>query len=140
MKSVVDDLKSQGHKITKTRVYLLELLKAISSPVSVDEILKQFSEKGLKPNKTTIYREIEFLKQKDLVREIDLGERKSRYELQQGKHHHHVVCIECKGIEDVDLLNDLAEEENRIAKRKKFKIINHRLEFFGICSSCQKLI
>ena len=55
-------------------------------------------------NKTTICRELDFLMGKGLIKEIEFGEGKKRYEIDSGSdHHHHLICLNCKKVEDVDL-------------------------------------
>jgi len=51
-------------------------------------------------------------------------------------HHHHLICLECDKVEDVELANDLNEIEKRILQKNGFKIINHTLEFYGLCKQC----
>lgn len=92
---------------------------------------------GLAPNKTTVYRELDYLRSHNVIQEIDLGELKKRYEL-AGHHHHHLVCTGCESVEEVHLDDHLKEHESRILQEKKFKVTRHMLEFFGICGACQK--
>lgn len=124
------------YKTTKVRTSLLEILQKTSSPLSVQEILVKLKGKKLNPNKTTIYREIEFLTNLGLVSEVDFGEGKKRYEA-LGDHHHHIICVNCKAIKDVSLDKDLDLFNAKIAKQAGFKPVGHSLEFFGLCQDCQ---
>ena len=119
------------------RDFILELISKDSKPLSVLEIINRMK-KNISANKTTVYREINLLKKEGLILEIQLNERNKRYELSSKKHHHHIVCTSCNKIEDVVLDKDLETQEKKIEKNKKFKIINHSLEFFGFCEKCQK--
>lgn len=133
-------LKAKGYKTTRVRTLVIELLANSKSPISVTEILQKFTLRPNEltvPNKTTIYRELDFLLEQGIIREIDFSESKKRYEFKDAKHHHHIICVKCKKIEDVDLNQDLKAQETKITKEKNFKIINHSLEFFGLCSICQ---
>lgn len=130
-------LKRKGHKVTKVRHALISLLEKVSHPISVGEILQLLAKVKLTPNKTTIYRELFFLKKEGIILEIQLGEDKKRYETAFRTHHHHVVCIKCEKVEDVILSEELHNEEKKIEKEKNFTIVNHSLEFFGFCSNCQ---
>jgi len=124
------------YKITKVRTALLEILKETSTPISIQDILLKLKSKKLNPNKTTIYREIEFLTGLGLVSDVDFGEGKKRYEA-SGDHHHHIICVNCKTIKDVSLDKDLDLFNAKIAKQAGFKPVGHSLEFFGLCSDCQ---
>ena len=48
----------------------------------------------------------------------------------------HVICIKCKKIVDPDL-ESLEEMTKEVSSETDFKILNHRLDFFGICSDCR---
>ena len=125
-------------RFSAVRNFILDSLDKSVRPLSAVDLQKILKKKGLAANKTTIYREVDFLKKEGLILEVRLAENKKRYELSSREHHHHIVCLKCKKIEDVILKKDLQEQEKNIAKEKKFKVINHSLEFFGICENCQK--
>lgn len=134
----LQSLKLKGFKITKVRSNLVEILTKTSTPLSINEILEKLDQKGLKPNKTTVYREIEFLTGQGMVSGVDFGEGKKRYEGSSDKHHHHIVCIKCKKVKDIDMEEDLDKLMAKISKQTGYKSVDHSLEFFGLCSSCQE--
>ncbi|MBI3443068.1 transcriptional repressor [Candidatus Woesebacteria bacterium] len=130
-------LKSQGFKLTRVRLALINLFMILRRPLSVLEIKTNLAKKGLSPNKTTVYRQLAFLKNQGIIVEINLADDNKRYEASWGNHHHHLVCIRCQTIQDVTLLHELKQEEKRITKMSRFKILNHSLEFFGLCARCK---
>lgn len=134
---IVKKIKDTGSKVTKARRLIIEILLNSSSPISVLDILAAFDSLKIPVNKTTVYREVSFLKAQQIVTEIDLGEGKKRYELNTDTHHHHIVCINCEKIEDIPFEKDIHLQEEKIEKNINFKILNHNLEFFGLCQSCQ---
>ena len=115
---------------------MVALLVKAQAPLAALDILQVLEKKKLQVNKTTVYRELDFLGENNIVQEVEFGDKKKRYEISD-KHHHHVVCVQCKRVEDVDLEKDLDMEERKIAKQKGYKIINHSLEFFGLCAKCK---
>src|SRR5690606_38060511 len=131
-------MKDEGHRASKTRTALVALFTAHPNPLSVPEIEILLTQKKYIVNKTTIYREIEKLLNHNVIKEVYLRDDKVRYELADTNHHHHIVCIECKKIEDVTLDQDVKSYEQTIAKKFKYKILDHSLEFFGLCQKCQK--
>lgn len=133
---IVDQLRTEGHRITPIRGRILELLSQSKAPVSAPDLIESFKSSGVNVNKTTIYRELEFLLQKQLVNEVEFGDGKKRYEIDNG-HHHHIVCLNCGKVEDVSLDADLSIEEKKIEKETGFKIKSHSLEFFGYCKDCK---
>jgi Fur family ferric uptake transcriptional regulator len=75
--------------------------------------------------------------EKGLTKQIQLQEGKFRYELATAAEHHHLVCTKCGDIQDISDCN-IDGLEKDIEKKKKFKVTSHALEFFGLCSNCQK--
>lgn len=137
MKDTIYNLKSKGHRITKARKAIIGIFENEKMPLSVGELGAKLKKQRIKVNKTTLYREIDFLQSQKIITEINLGEDKKRYEIADNAHHHHLVCLNCKKVDDIDLQNDLSKQEVQIKKTKNFKVINHSLEFFGLCKNCQ---
>jgi Fur family ferric uptake transcriptional regulator len=66
----------------------------------------------------------------------NFGDGGSLFELDNGEHHDHLVCIECGHVEEfVD--EEIEKKQQHIAKVKGFKMTNHSLYIFGICPGCQ---
>ncbi len=86
----------------------------------------------------TVYRSMHMLEREGIVKRCDFG-KGGRFELlEEGDdgHHHHLVCVECSAV--VELEECFPHEvEQRIASRNGFKQVTHRLEFFGVCPRCQ---
>lgn len=133
----ITTLKKAGFRITQAREALIDILLANRRPMTVFELLAALKKRHINVNKTTVYREIEFLKTNNILHEIQFAERSKRYEIATDDHHHHLVCINCDRVTDVKLSQELAREENRIAKATGFTILNHSLEFFGLCAQCK---
>lgn len=112
---------------TPIRNQLISLFQNHSSPLSAPEILRQ-----VKANKTTIYRELDFLLLNKVISEVDFADGLKRYESAVLPHHHHLICVNCKSVTDADL-----KVEKLILSKSKFKVLKHDLEFFGLCSRCQ---
>jgi Fe2+ or Zn2+ uptake regulation protein len=134
---IISTLREQKYKITKVRSGIIKKFSEAKSPIAAKELLDFFHSQGLKINKTTVYRELTFLLGENIIKEIEFGEGQKRYELEDFKHHHHLICLKCRKVEDVELKTDLEKEEARFLKENQFKVINHSLEFFGYCRDCQ---
>lgn len=132
----IELLRKEGHRITNVRQAMIELFATAHSPLSVLELGEALNSEGMEPNKTTIYREIEFFLEKEFIKEIDLLDGKKRYELSTEGHHHHFFCNNCKKIFCIDMERDLDELEKKLSKKFKFQIESHVLEFFGKCEEC----
>ena len=130
-------MKMGGHRTSATRETLIDILTDVKRPMSVPELLILLDERNTSVNKTTLYRELEKLINHNIVKEVYLGKDKARYELITPDHHHHIMCVECKRVDDVPMVKDVRPHEERIKKSLNYKVIDHSLEFFGVCKSCQ---
>jgi Fur family ferric uptake transcriptional regulator len=134
-KEILNILKQQGFRFAPIREAILDLMLKSNKPLSCQEIHKHLR---IKANKTTLYRELEFLKDKKIIDEFKLDDGVRRYEA-SSKHHHHAVCVRCRRVECVELNKDLESQEKQIEENNKFKIISHSLEFYGLCRKCQAI-
>ncbi len=130
-------LKEKGYRFVRMRKAILDLLIKSPDPLSSPDIQRLLSKKKIAANKTTVYRQLAFLKKQNFVRELQFGDNIKHYEIMPENHHHHIVCVNCKKIEDVELKKDLDAEEKTITENKNFKVLNHTLEFYSICGKCQ---
>lgn len=114
--------------ISKTNADILKILKNTNKPVDAIYLTKKVN-----VNKTTIYRTLENLLKENSIIEIDFGDGKKRYEL-NNNHHHHIVCKNCGKIEDIEF--NEKNLMNKVKQQTNFLIENHSIEFFGTCNSC----
>ena len=83
----------------------------------------------------TIYKTVTLAKEIGEVMQLGFGDDSNRYDGTNPNPHPHLICVQCKKIVDPDL-DSLDEMKKEVASTTHFKILNHRLDFFGICSSC----
>lgn len=119
---------------TKISSELREIFSRQTKPVTVADILLLVGP-GLKPNKTTIYRQVEKMAKNGELERVQLENRGAGYELKR-EHHHHLVCNNCEKVEDVVLENEPPFEGKMTSGSRGFKIMSHTLEFYGLCRSC----
>ncbi len=126
-----------AERVTVARRAMLRVLCEAPIPVTAVHLLRALAERGVVVNKSTVYRELQFFQKKGIARAIQFDERTKRYERTPDAHKHHLICTECKKIEDVVLDHDLDQVERRLTHEKKFKLQRHALEFYGVCGECQ---
>ncbi|SMC38835.1 Fur family transcriptional regulator, peroxide stress response regulator [Desulfocicer vacuolatum DSM 3385] len=132
---IIQKLRENGQKITPQRMAIVKILAKSTGHPSVedihDEIKKDFPTMSL----ATVYRNIVLIKSLGEVLELGFPDGRNRYDGNKPYPHPHVICIKCKKVIDSNLgsLDDLKDE---VAVETGFKILNHRLDFFGICSNC----
>ena len=137
MNFILAGFQSKGYRLTASRKAILRVFLNSKTPLSAAELNSQLEQMDVHVNKTTIYREIDFLKNQKVLRELPFGDGKKRYEKWPDNHHHHLVCISCDSIECIELKGCLEDEEKIILKKNNFKTIKHSLEFQGLCAKCQ---
>lgn len=137
LEEIISELRNSGHRITKARLAIIQTLLSAGKPLSVAQILATPNVKVVSTEKTTVYRELDFLLAERLARKVDLQDGKKRFEiLRHDDHHHHLICTKCESVTCVALPSHLREIEETLEKKHKFTITSHTLEFFGTCSSC----
>jgi Fur family ferric uptake transcriptional regulator len=131
-------LQATGRRMTRTRQAVLALLQRTRQPLSVTEIFDQLHQEKVAIDLVTVYRTVHVLKELDLLVQLDLHqEGLSRYELKEGrKHHHHIRCQVCGQIVDL-LLCPLKKVTKLIEQQTQFIVDDHTLEFTGLCPECQ---
>jgi Fe2+ or Zn2+ uptake regulation protein len=129
-------LKARGHRLTRMRRAVAGVFLKNPTPLSVQQVRAALTDLGVSSDRTTVYREVEFLRSQDVLGEVDLGTGRKCYEIRRGGHHHHLVCIRCSGVECVELETCIETEERRILNEMNFRVLNHSLNFYGICARC----
>jgi len=133
-KNLLNKIKENGGRLTKVKIALLNLLEKQGCPITLVQISAGLKKAKISADRTTVYRELKFLMENKIVEKIVLGG-VEYYEL-ISEHHHHLVCLKCRKIEEVFLDNHLENQEKKLAKKSGFKITGHALEFFGFCKKC----
>jgi len=128
------EIKKRGHRLTKARSTILDLFKKAKAPLTAQELLRSLK----KSHKTTVYRELDFLVKEKFIHKVDFGDQIKRYELMSQAHHHHVICIKCNTVKDVQIKRNICDQNRAIAKQTGFEVTRHALEFFGLCNRCKK--
>jgi Fe2+ or Zn2+ uptake regulation protein len=134
-KEILNSFKEDGFRLTNIRKAILDLFYKSKKPFSCQDIQKYLKQNKISANKTTVYRELEFMKNRKVIEEFQVDDKVKRYEI-CSNHHHHTVCLKCRKIKCVKLCKELRDEEKIIEKNNKFKIISHSLEFYGFCRKC----
>lgn len=141
LKNRFDTIKEHSYKLTKTRKQVLTLFEQEHRPLNAKDIITYLHENKLRVNKTTVYRELAFLLSLNFIKEVRINDIEMHYETTTLDHHHHLVCNNCNTVTSVaspKLEDEMSKLESDVLRKKGFKIDTHLLEFFGLCSNCQK--
>ena len=134
-------LKEKGLKITNPRLAVLEIFqKSKARHLSAEDVYKEALSKDGDLGLATVFRVLTQLSEVGLLAATNFETGKTTFELNEGGHHDHLVCLSCGSVIE---FND-EEIENRqelIAKQHGFRLINHSMALYGVCSkpACRDL-
>ncbi|MEJ7137853.1 ferric iron uptake transcriptional regulator [Amphibiibacter pelophylacis] len=129
-----EKLKSNGLKATLPRIKILALFeKSEQRHLSADDIHKALIAEGNDVGQATVYRVLLQFEQAGLLQRSHFESEKSVFELNEGTHHDHLVCMDCGHVEE---FFDAAIEERQhlVAQRHGFKLQDHALSLYAQCT------
>lgn len=126
--------KKNFKKLTPQRLAILEYLEGNKSHPSASDIYKAVSKKYPMMSFATVYNTLEKLREKGQLLELSIDTGKKRFD-PNATPHHHLICVNCKTITDVNrnFVLDLQEGETC-----DYEIIGNHVDFYGICPKCKK--
>jgi Fur family ferric uptake transcriptional regulator len=132
-----DELKKAGLKSTLPRLKILQFLEHNARRhLSAEDVYKAMLELGEDVSLATIYRVLTQFEQAELVTRHNFEGGHAVFELNEGKHHDHIVCMRCGRVDEfVD--ETIEERQHAIAERFGYSMTDHSLYIFGICPKCQ---
>ena len=132
-----DKLKQILHKknlrYTQQRQEVWDEICSTNEHRDAEDIYNSLRKRQTNVSRATVYRTIDVLVKNNLVRRLDLGDGRSRFENKMGiAHHDHIVCLNCRKI--VEFMNeDIEEIQEQVAKEMGFEIVRHVHQLFGHC-------
>jgi Fur family ferric uptake transcriptional regulator len=129
-------LKDAGLKITLPRIKVLQILEqSRDHHLSAEAVYKALLESGEDVGLATVYRVLTQFEAAGLVSRHNFEGGYSVFELSQGEHHDHLVCVKCGRVEE--FVDEIIEQRQKaIAERAHFKMTDHALNIYGICPQC----
>jgi Fur family ferric uptake transcriptional regulator len=136
MQEVKTLLKEKGYKLTRPRLAILELLAREKGHFSVAEIYGRICREKRGIGIATVYRTVELFLETGVLRVLNLKGSQPVFELNRpGDHHHHLICRNCRRITEFNSCN-FKSIAGEIEEVTRFKIEEHALEAYGLCSAC----
>ncbi len=133
----IDELKSTGLKATLPRLKILEIFqKGQQRHMTAEDVfrvlLQEHSDVGL----ATVYRVLAQFEQADILVRSHFESGKAVYELNEGQHHDHLVCLDCGRVEEF-FDAEIEQRQHAVAKAKGFTIADHALSLYAHCTRDQ---
>ncbi len=128
------DLKNIGLKVTLPRLKILNLFENTEvRHLSAEEVYKLLMQEGLDVGLATVYRVLTQFEQAGLLVRHHFEGGKAVYELNQGGHHDHLVCLQCGRVEEF-YDAQIEQRQNQIAAKRGFAISAHSLYLYADCT------
>jgi len=130
----IDELKSTGLKATLPRLKILDVFQRGSQRHMTAEdvyrvLLEEHSDIGL----ATVYRVLTQFEQAGILLRSHFESGKAVYELNEGTHHDHLVCLDCGRVEEF-YDAEIEKRQNAVAQTKGFAIADHALSLYAHCT------
>jgi Fur family ferric uptake transcriptional regulator len=121
----------KGMRMTDQRRVVARVLSAATDHPDVEELYRRAHEVDPHISIATVYRTVRLFEESGIIERHDFRDGRSRYEQAPDEHHDHLIDMRSgKVIEFVD--PEIEALQNAIARRLGFKLVDHRLELYGI--------
>ena len=128
------DLRKAGLKVTHPRMRILEILETVSPRhMTAEDIYRQLLESQDDIGLATVYRVLTQFEQAGILSRSHFESGKAVYELNEGQHHDHMVCLDCGRVEEF-YDAEIEKRQNDVAKLKGFDIADHALSLYARCT------
>jgi Fur family ferric uptake transcriptional regulator len=129
-----NELKSMGLKATLPRLKILEIFQVrrhrhMSAEDVYRELLAEQQDIGL----ATVYRVLTQFEQAGILKRSNFESGKSVYELDEGQHHDHLVCLQCGRVEEF-FDPEIESRQQAIAEERGFRLQDHALALYANCT------
>lgn len=132
------DLKKAGLKATLPRIKILEILESAEPRhMSAEDVYKVLLEAGEDVGLATVYRVLTQFEGAGLVTRHNFEGGHAIFELNEGNHHDHILCIKCGRLDEF-FDETIERRQHAIARERGYAMTDHSLTIYGICEACQK--
>lgn len=132
--SNIDELKNTGLKATLPRLKILEIFQAGKQRhMTAEDVFRVLLEERSDIGLATVYRVLTQFEQAGLLNRSNFESGKAVYEINEGKHHDHLVCLDCGKVEEF-YDPEIEKRQQAVAQLKGFAISEHALSIYANCT------
>lgn len=134
----INFLRTKNLKLTNQREEILNIFIRTQRHLTTEDLYNIVKKKDPNIGQATVFRTLKLMCEAGIAREVDLGDKKLRYEHKYGhEHHDHLVCTKCgKFIEVMDM--EIEKLQDNLCRKFNFFPVRHKMQVFGICKKCKK--
>ena len=137
IESLLKECSAAGLRRTAALEACLRVLAAAEQPMTLQQIAAS-TVFGVSCDPATIYRLVNRLEERRIVRRIGFHSRAAHYCLRESSHQDYLICRDCGTVEVLDIACPVEHLEKQIAEQSGFSDLEHELEFYGRCLACQR--
>ncbi|MBI5786825.1 MAG: ferric iron uptake transcriptional regulator [Rhodocyclales bacterium] len=130
------DLRDIGLKATIPRVKILDLFQKANNTnrrhLSAEDVHRHLAEEDMDVGLATVYRVLTQFEQAGLLRRHYFDAGHAVFELNEGGHHDHLICLQCGKVEEF-YDSAIEKRQNKIAEDRGFKVVEHALYLYADC-------
>ena len=128
------DLRNAGLKATLPRLKIINVFEQSQQRhLTAEDVYRQLLADGLDVGLATVYRVLTQFEQAGLLVRHHFETGKAVFELNEGKHHDHLVCLQCGRVEEF-YDAEIEKRQQKIAKDRGFSLQEHALALYGNCT------
>lgn len=129
-----EELKSTGLKATVPRLKILEIFqRAEHRHMTAEDVYRLLLDEQSDVGLATVYRVLAQFEQAGILTRSHFESGKAVYELNEGQHHDHLVCLDCGHVEEF-YDAEIEKRQNAVARAKGFTIADHALSLYATCT------
>ena len=131
--SVTSELKNMGLKATLPRLKILEIFQnGKQRHMSAEDVYRELIAENQEIGLATVYRVLTQFEQAGLLKRSNFESGKAVFELEQGQHHDHLVCLQCGRVEEF-YDAEIEKRQRKVANGRGFDLQDHALSLYGNC-------
>ena len=134
---IMEKLRKAGYRLTPQRLAILKVLTTSNAHPSADQVHETVRRDFATTSLATVYKTISMMKKTGDILELEFSRNNNRYDGRTPLPHPHVICTECGTISDPNSL-ETDKITKKIMEETGFRIVNHRMDFYGVCPRCQQ--
>lgn len=130
----IDELKNTGLKATLPRLKILDVFqRGAQRHMTAEDVFRVLLEERSDIGLATVYRVLTQFEQAGILSRSHFESGKAVYELNEGTHHDHMVCLDCGRVEEF-YDAEIEKRQNAVAQAKGFAIADHALSLYAHCT------
>lgn len=131
--SVTSELKNMGLKATLPRLKILEIFQnGKQRHMSAEDVYRELLAESHDIGLATVYRVLTQFEQAGLLKRSNFEAGKAVFELNEGSHHDHLVCLQCGRVEEF-YDAEIEKRQRKVANERGFDLQDHALSLYGNC-------